>query len=169
MQDLGLVNEENKSLITDHHKLRRKRQKYREEIRDQEEVNFNLVDGLYLDGRKDATQVLLQSPNDKLYKSVQLEEHYTVVGEPGAYYLTHLSQENGTRRTIAKEVYMSIKKTKLADKIKIIGTDGTACMTGKFNGFIRSLEELVNKPLQWVICLLHANKLPLRHIFYHSS
>ena len=100
---------------------------------------------------------------------MQLEEHYTVVGEPGAYYLTHLSQENETGRTIAKEVYMSIKKTKLADKIKIIGTDGTACMTGKFNGFIRSLEELVNKPLQWVICLLHANELPLRHIFYHSS
>ena len=100
----------------------------------------------------------MQAPNGKLYQSVQLEEHYTVVGEPGNYYLTHLSP---------KEVHVSIKNTELAEKIKIIGTDGTACMTGKFNGFIRSLEELVNKPLQWVICLLHANELPRRHIFIH--
>ena len=40
-------------------------------------------------------------------------------------------------------------------------------MTGKFNGFIQNLEELLNKPLQWVICLLHINQLPLRHIFIH--
>ena len=109
----------------------------------------------------------MQASNGKLYHSVQLEEHYTVVGGPGTYYLTHLLTENGTGRTIAKEVYMSIKNTELAEKIKIIGTYGTACMTGKFNGFIRSLEELVNKPLQWVICLLHANELPLRYIFIH--
>ena len=38
-------------------------------------------------------------------------------------------------------------------------------MTGKFNGCIRNLEELLNKPLQWAICLLHTNELPLRHVF----
>ena len=38
-------------------------------------------------------------------------------------------------------------------------------MTGKFNGCIRKLEELLYKPLQWVICLLHTNELPLRHVF----
>ena len=108
LQDLRLVNEENRSMITDYHKLRRERQKYREEIRKQEE-NFSLVDGLYLDGRKDATQVLLQGRNGKLYQSVQLEKHYTLVGEPGTYYLTHLSPENGTGRIIAEEVFMSKK------------------------------------------------------------
>ena len=29
----------------------------------------------------------------------------------------------------------------------------------------RHLEELVHKPLKWTVCLLHTNKLPLRHIF----
>ena len=150
----------------DYNRLRKERQKYREEIRKQEE-NFSLVDGLYLDGRKDATQVLLQGPNGKLYQSVQLEEHYTLVGEPVTYYLTHLSPENGTGRTIPEEVFMSIKDTELGEKIKIVGTDGVAFTTGKFNGFIRNLEELLNKPLQWVICLLHTNELPLCHIFIH--
>jgi hypothetical protein len=36
---------------------------------------------------------------------------------------------------------------------------------GKYNGCIRALKELIDKPLQWVICLLHANELPLRHVF----
>ena len=65
LQDLGLVNEKNRAMIIDYHKLRRERQKYREEIRKQEE-NFSLVDGLCLDGRKDAKQVLLQGANGKL-------------------------------------------------------------------------------------------------------
>ena len=142
LQDLGLDNEENRSMIIDYHKLRRERQKYREETRKQKEENFSLVDGLYLDGCKDATQVFLQGPNGKLYQSVQLEEHYTLVGEPGTYYLTHLSPENGTGRTIAEEVFISIKDTELGEKIKIIGTGGAASMTGKFNGFIQNLEEL---------------------------
>ena len=53
----------------------------------------------------------------------------------------------------------------LCKKLTIIGTDGTASMTGKFNGAIHSLEELLKNPLQWSICLLYTNELPLRHIF----
>ena len=40
-----------------------------------------------------------------------------------------------------------------------------ASMTGNHNGCISSLEELLNKPLQWVVCLIHTNELPLRHVF----
>ena len=46
-----------------------------------------------------------------------------------------------------------------------MGTDGTVSMTGKYYGCIRGLEELLNKPLQWIVCLLHTNKLSLRHVF----
>ena len=45
-----------------------------------------------------------------------------------------------------------------------MGTDGTGSMTGPHSRFIRSLEVLLNKPLQWSICLLHCNELPLQHI-----
>ena len=38
-------------------------------------------------------------------------------------------------------------------------------MTGKSKGFIASLETLIGRPLQWVICLLHLNELPLTHVF----
>ena len=38
-------------------------------------------------------------------------------------------------------------------------------MAGLFNGFIRNLEEVLEKPLLWSICLLHLNKSSLKHIF----
>ena len=38
-------------------------------------------------------------------------------------------------------------------------------MTGRVNGAIRSLEKLLNRPLQRSICLLHCIELPLRHVF----
>ena len=52
----------------------------------------------------------------------------------------------------------------LREKLTIIDTDGTAAMTGKFNGAISSLTEWPKNPLQWSICL-HTNKLPLGHAF----
>ena len=53
----------------------------------------------------------------------------------------------------------------MEDRLAIIGTDGTACMIGKYIGCIRHLEELVHRPHQWIVCLLHTNELPIRHFF----
>ena len=88
-----------------------------------------------------------------------------VVGEPGSYYLTHLTPEDGKALSIALAVYSHIDDTELVDKLKVIGTDGTPTMTGAHGGCIRHLEVLLNRPLQWSICLLHMNELPLRHVF----
>ena len=73
--------------------------------------------------------------------------------------------EDGTGYKIATSVYSAIKDTALEQKLKIVGSGGTGVMTGKSKGFIASLETLIGRPLQWVICLLHLNELPLRHVF----
>lgn len=44
------------------------------------------------------------------------------------------------------------------------GCDGTAVNTRFKRGVVRLLEENMKKPLQWVVCLLHCNELPLRHL-----
>ena len=93
--DVGLVTEDDKTRIIDRSKLRRERERCRNEIRSEEQEIFELVNAVYLDGRKDATQIVAQCPNKKHYRSVQLEEHYTVVDEPGSHYLTHFSPEDG--------------------------------------------------------------------------
>jgi hypothetical protein len=47
----------------------------------------------------------------------------------------------------------------------VLGCDGTVVNTGGFNGVIRRLELKLQRPIQWIICLLHFNELPLRHLF----
>ena len=47
------------------------------------------------------------------------------VGEPGSYYLTHVSPEDGKGRTIAQNLFDSINGTELEDKLAIVDTDGT--------------------------------------------
>lgn len=32
---------------------------------------------------------------------------------------------------------------------------------------IRLIEKKLNKPVQWLVCQLHANELPLRHLIKH--
>lgn len=53
------------------------------------------------------------------------------------------------------------------DKLIAVGCDGTNVNTGRIGGTIRLLEEELQKPLQWLVCQLHANELPLRHLLKH--
>lgn len=46
-----------------------------------------------------------------------------------------------------------------------IGCDGTVVNTGRKSGTIHLIEELLKGPVQWLICQLHSNELPLRHLF----
>ena len=73
--------------------------------------------------------------------------------------------EDGTGYKIATSVHYAIKDTALEQKLKIVESDETAVVTGKSKEFIASLETLIGRPLQWVICLLHLNELPIRHVF----
>ena len=45
--------------------------------------------------------------------------------------------------------------------------DGTTVNTGHVGGVIRLMDLHLSKPLQWCVCLLHSNELPLRHLFEH--
>lgn len=48
-----------------------------------------------------------------------------------------------------------------------VGADSTAVNTGYNRGVIRRQECKFNRPLQWLICSLHLNELPLRHLCKH--
>ncbi|GBL98176.1 hypothetical protein AVEN_268265-1 [Araneus ventricosus] len=52
-------------------------------------------------------------------------------------------------------------------KLEVVGCDVTITNTGWKNRVIHRIENLVGRPLQWSICLLHFNELPFRHIFQH--
>ena len=164
LKAFGIVTEEDKRYVLDRSKLGRERQKYREEIRNKEQELFELVDSIFVDGRKDPTIIMVEV-NGNYHRQTVIEKHYVIVGEPNGFYLSLAMPEDETGYKIATLVYSAIKDTALKQKLKIAGSDGTAVMTGKSKGFVASLETLIGRPLQWVICLLHLNELPLRHVF----
>ena len=72
-------------------KLRYQIDLYRKRVQKEEGENFTKVDAIYIDGKKDATLVMLKGNNEKFYHSVQIEEHYAIVGEPGKKFPLHFS------------------------------------------------------------------------------
>ena len=123
MQDLGLITDDDKTYVIDRSKLRRELERCRAVIREKKQENFKLVNAIYFDGRKDATQVTMQGPNDRFYRSVQLEDHYTMIGQPGEYYLSHFSTDDGKGKTIAQKIFNTIANTELHDKLAMVGID----------------------------------------------
>ena len=81
LKAFGIVTDTNKTNVIDRSELRRKRQKYREKIQKDEELQFGAVDGIYVDGRKDATIISVKQGNSYHRKTIT-EEHYSLVGEP---------------------------------------------------------------------------------------
>ena len=99
------------------------------------------------------------------HRKTIIEEHYVLVGERHEFYITHVTPTNGTGKQIARAIYNALEKISMNDRLKVIGTDETATMTGKKSGCIASLETKLGRPLQWIVCMLHLNELPLWRIF----
>ncbi|KAL4718111.1 hypothetical protein ACJJTC_005692 [Scirpophaga incertulas] len=151
--------------VIDRSKLRRERNKTRQEL--QKQVNLKDISALYFDGRKDKTLKIIKKGN-RNYRKVMIEEHTALVQEPGSTYLGYVVPHIGSAKGIAFSITNFLKQLNIShDGLMAIGCDGTNVNTGKYGGIIRLLEKQLNKPLQWIICLLHMNELPLRHLFFH--
>ena len=69
-------------LQTNRSKVRRAREKYREALRQQEKASFDIINGIYVDGRKDTCLTIVER-YEKSFRRTDIEEHYVIVGEPG--------------------------------------------------------------------------------------
>lgn len=159
----GLVSPENKNLVVDKSKLRRARKSERAKLQQKEKED---IIALYFDGRKDKTLTLEERRDDKgclsIHQVTKFEEHISLVKEPGSEYIDHVTPDGGTAAAISACMMNSglITETLLA-----VGCDGTPVNTGTNGGAIKLIEDSLNRPLQWLICMLHFNELPFRHIF----
>ncbi|VEN43556.1 unnamed protein product, partial [Callosobruchus maculatus] len=158
LQDVGIINTIDKTSIIDKNKIRRARSKKREGLL---ENNQNLsLRGLFFDGRKDETLKMEDSRRRKIR-----EEHITLIKMPESVYLTHVCPESGTSSNIIKCILEYFDKSQITtDDLRVIGCDGTNVNVGKHSGIIVNLEKHLDRPLQWFICQLHTNELPLRHL-----
>lgn len=191
MEDITFHNTDSASVIIDKNKIQRERSNTR--IAKQREEDGSSITSLYFDGKKDITCTIMKK-GDKSYNQKVSEEHISLIAEPGKYkyfnvnimnvinllsplqnihilifsdgkYLGHLVPTSGSARNIANDTidYLTKKNVSLASLVAI-GCDGTAVNTGVKGGIIRLIEETINRPLHWFVCLLHSNELPLRHL-----
>lgn len=121
---------------------------------------------LFFDGRKDKTLVL-EVKGTKTHRKTVTEEHYVLVQEPGSNYVGHVTPSSGSAANITVGIINYLEKYEIDTSIMAIGCDGTAVNTGQKGGVLRLLEEYCRTPLQWLICQLHGNELPLGHLFQY--
>lgn len=153
LKDMGILDASN---MLDRKKVERERKRTgKVNVQRMKYANTEL-ECIGFDGRKDKTKTM-QGNED--------EEHYVLVKEPGDTYITHVTPDNGRARSIADEVITFLKDSNSKDSIKAILCDGTPVNTGRVGGVLKLIEIYLDRPLQWLICLLHANELPFRHVF----
>ena len=111
---------------------------------------------------------IVRGVDKKYHIKKVVEEHVNIISEPGSLYFSHVVPNDGTSNAITQAIFDNLeeKNVDLAE-IKVIGCDGTNVNTYLARGVIRRLEVSVQRPLQWLVCLLHSNELPLRHLFLH--
>ena len=151
------------SQVIDKSKLRRERKRTRDKIVLRQTISQ--IPALYFDGRKDQTLTMCEK-NGKKYRRRILEEHISLIKEPDSEFLGYITPASGTAKCIEQEIFnFLLNSESLIDNFIAIGCDGTNVNVGKYGGIIRMLEKRLNRPLQWIICLLHMNELPFRHLF----
>ena len=156
LQDRQIVHQGDTTQVIDRSKVRRERHKKRGDQATESNTTFC---GLYFDGRKDRTIIQNKMDDGKFHRQTIMEEHVSIVLEPGSSYFTHVSPTNGASESIARAILKCLE-TKSVDMVQIqaIGCDGTVVNTGVKKGVIRLLETSLNRPLQWLVCQLHTNE-----------
>jgi hypothetical protein len=167
LQDYGIVNSDDCSQVIDRSKIRRQRKNYRDTVCAEAASFSTSVTGIYFDGRKDKT-LTTEVVDGTSHRRITVEEHISLVQEPGSIFIGHITSKRGTSSHIQSAIVSFLQKRNIDfQHLLAVGCDGTAVNTGRKGGIVRLLEEHVRRPLQWFICLLHANELPLRHLFEH--
>ena len=118
---------------------------------------------LMFDGKTDLTRVAWKDENGRRHVGTVMEEHVTIVGEPGSIYVGHIAPSARDAVTNANEMWDFFVEHGLDSHLRCLGADSTALNTGHKGGIIRLLEEKMHHRLLICICKLHTNELPMRH------
>ena len=106
---------------------------------------------------------------ERFHPRKKLKEHYSVTVEPVGRYADHFVPEEATsKETHAKQIALYLVKWlnehDAEDTIVALGGDSTNTNTRWKKGVNGLVEELLGRPLIWLICSLHTNEQPLRKL-----
>ncbi|KAF2890492.1 hypothetical protein ILUMI_15681 [Ignelater luminosus] len=146
LKDLGLVSTTHPSKIFDRRKITRARKKRRTDLIDMEmETKDFIISGIHFDGKRDKTLALEKTECTHHENYYGREEHIVITAEPEFRYLGHVSPTSGNANSISSSILSLLKD--------IPGEN--------FNNIC-----ILEKPIQWFICLLPTNELPLRCLIH---
>ena len=157
LKDLNLLTE---STTIDPRKLRRQRVLWRKKEISEHQDKTNRLVCLGFHGKIDDTFVTTGGS-----QRLQKEDHYVLISYPGDEYVDHVAPVSQKAIDICKAIMSVIINTDSSQSLRAVVCDSTNVNTGKVNGVIRRIELSLQRPLQWFICLLHTNELPLRKYF----
>ena len=135
---VGLITEEDTSLVIDHNKVKRAQKKLGKDLENNfdKSLRENGISFLLFDGRQDDTKIMWETEgSDKQFPGMVKEEHYSVCQEPGGKYLFHFVPEEATKdkkhaEMLAEQIVEWLKEKKCDSTIQAIGGDSTNVNTG---------------------------------------
>ena len=166
LADLGIVTDDDKANVITRDKVRRARDKIREETKNELQAETKgKIQCIGFDGRQDITNIIEEeNENREKLKLVGKEKHLVCVAEPGGKYIAHRTLKSENSQSVSQKVLEVIQETGSEQSLVALLFDGTAVNTGWENGAAVRIKRQVDRNLQWLVCLLHANELPLRYL-----
>ena len=170
--DAKVISEEDSSQVLDHHKVHREKVKLMEKLRKCADQKYREEDikCILFDGRKNWTKVMEKDEETgKYYQSQVKMEHIVVTSEPGGEYLFHFVPSEATReekaaKQVANKIVDWILKYGVETSLDSLGGDSTNSNTGWEGGSFTHVEKMLGQKKMWLVCFLHTNELPLRHL-----
>ncbi|GBN66938.1 hypothetical protein AVEN_173931-1 [Araneus ventricosus] len=135
----GQSSEITSALIVEKNKIRREKLKVARNVK-QRSMDYDPVQSLYFDGRKDES---------KTQTRIVREEHISLVAEPNSQYVGHVTPTSGSAHDEATVIfeYITSQLKGVFDEVDVLGCDGTNTNTGWKCGILRKLEGLTGKPM----------------------
>lgn len=96
---------------------------------------------------------------------VGVEEHIVYTNELDGEYLTHSTVEDGTWKGLSREFLDVLAEKETLESLLAVLLDGTGVNVGRMEGLFVHVERELRRKLLLLSCMLHANELPLRHLF----
>ena len=171
--DFGLVSEEHCHLVVDRMKVRRAREKVREESKGERKENAKTITAILADGKTSKEHMAQKKVGGKNVKCKgSWSKNITITTEPESQYFSHFQiTEKATIERPASLIFCEemLKEFKrcggLLENLQVFGSDSENAMSGHLGGVIRWKELLLGRKILYFVCMLHLNELPYKALF----
>ena len=171
--DFGLVSEENAHLVVDRLKVRRWREKLREESRGERNKFGKTVTAFIADGKSSKEYMDQKKVGGKTVKCKgSWLKNITLTTEPESQYFSHFQlKETPTKDRPAALIFCEemLKEFRRCggdvDNLQMFGSDSENTNTGHLGGVAMYLEKSLDRKLLFCVCCLHLNELPYKAAF----